>query len=349
MAETPPKSSPVFRLEAASDSPAAELDEQYRGRLCQLVEREMNRRFRRKEDPEDVVQSAFRTFYRRNALGEFQIDSSVDLWRLLETITRRKILKHVEKLGAGKRDPRREECMEGDDLRGQGPTPEEAAIAADLVEKTLAGLDETYMQVLHLRLKNCTEEEIAAALGCNRAFVRTRLNHLRERLQRLSDDDPRKPMEPGDLLRQCLAAPASDYLRGLGPGAVYPWPTGFAADSPAERTAADMTLSELFQCPDSPLGLLIAVKRCARRLMGPGASDRKMDFPVRPRIEVHQLVYFASIAAAMVRGERISKSSSEALRVACERLAADAQVDEWLRRLFETAQERFSGQGSAEE
>ena len=72
--------------------------EQYRARLCQLVEREMNRRFRRKEDPEDVVQSAFRTFYRRNAKGEFHIDSSVDLWRLLETITRHKILKHVEKL-----------------------------------------------------------------------------------------------------------------------------------------------------------------------------------------------------------------------------------------------------------
>ena len=52
-----------------------------------------------------MVQSAFRTFYRRNAQGEFHIDSSVDLWRLLETITRHKILKHVEKLGAGKRDP----------------------------------------------------------------------------------------------------------------------------------------------------------------------------------------------------------------------------------------------------
>ena len=54
--------------------------QQYRARLCQLVEREMNRRFRRKEDPEDVVQSAFRTFYRHNAKGEFRIDSSVDLW-----------------------------------------------------------------------------------------------------------------------------------------------------------------------------------------------------------------------------------------------------------------------------
>ena len=97
-------------------SAASKLTEQYRARLCQLVEREMNSRFRRKEDPEDVVQSAFRTFYRRNALGEFHIDSSVDLWRLLETITWHKMLKHVEKLSAGKRDPKREEYPEGDDL-----------------------------------------------------------------------------------------------------------------------------------------------------------------------------------------------------------------------------------------
>ncbi len=148
----------------------------------------MNRRFRRKEDPEEVVQSAFRTFYRRNAKGEFRIDSSVDLWRLLETIARHKILKHVEKLGAGKRNPKREEYTQGDDLPAQAPTPEEAAMAANLLETALAGLDESYVKVFHMRLQNCTEEEIAAKLGCTRSFVRTRLNRIRDRLQRLSDD-----------------------------------------------------------------------------------------------------------------------------------------------------------------
>ncbi len=192
MAETPPKSSLVSGLKADADRAASGLDEQYRARLCRLVEREMDRRFRRKEDPEDVVQSAFRTFYRRNALGEFHIDSSVDLWRLLETITRRNILKHVEKLGAGKRDPKHEEYPESDDLRGQAPTPEEAAIAADLMEKALAGLDETYVQALHLRLQNCTEDEIAARLGCTRSLVRNKLNRIRHRLERLLADNAGK-------------------------------------------------------------------------------------------------------------------------------------------------------------
>ena len=187
MTDTRSRKSVVRRLNAGSSSAANELDEQYRSRLCRLVEREMDRRFRRREDPEDVVQSAFRTFYRRNAKGEFRIDSSVDLWRLLETITRYKILKHVEKLGAGKRNPRREEYPDGDGLHGKAPTPEEAAVAADLMEKALTGLDETYVKVFHLRLANCTEEEIAAKLDCTRAFVRTKLSRIRDRLERLSE------------------------------------------------------------------------------------------------------------------------------------------------------------------
>ncbi len=188
MTDSQHQDSIAARLRANGDAAAPKLDAQYRARLCRLVEREMNRRFRRKEDPEDVVQSAFRTFYRRNAKGEFHIDSSVDLWRLLETITRHKMLKHAEKLGAQKRDPKREEYPEGDDLRGRVPTPEEAAIAADLMEEALAGLDVTYVKALHMRLQKCTEEEIAANLGCTRSFVRTKLNRIRDRLERLSAD-----------------------------------------------------------------------------------------------------------------------------------------------------------------
>ena len=132
----------------------------------------------------------------------------------------------------------------------------------------------------------------------------------------------------GDMLRRCLAAPASEYLRGLGQS------PDFAADSPLQCAAAAMTLGELFQCADPPLGLLIAVKRGARRLLGPGTSSMTAD--------VHHFIYFASIAAAMVRhGQRISKSSPEELRSTWQRLAAESYPDNWLRRLFATAQERF--------
>jgi RNA polymerase sigma factor (sigma-70 family) len=116
-----------------------------------------------------------------------QISRAIYLWRLLETITRRKFLKHVDKLGARKQTPKREGYPEGDDLRGEAS--EEAAIAADLMEAVLTGLDETYLAIFQKRLENCSEEEIAAKLGCTRKRVRARLNRIRARLGILLIDE----------------------------------------------------------------------------------------------------------------------------------------------------------------
>ena len=88
-----------------------------------------------------------------------------------------------------------------------------------------------------------------------------------------------------------------------------------------------MTLGQLFGAARPPLGLLIALKRHARRLTGSGASD----VPA----EVHRCVYFASIAVAMVdHGERISKSDPEVLRAAFEQLAAETWIEDRLRGLL---------------
>jgi RNA polymerase sigma factor (sigma-70 family) len=175
----------IKRLNASASSAANQLDEQYRSHLCRLVEKEMNKRFKRREDPEDVVQSAFRTFYRRMAKGEFHIDTSADLWLLLETITLHKLLNHIAKQKARRRNADAEEYPEVSKFCSREPTPEEAALAADLMEKALEGLDEIAIQVFHLRLQNCTEEEIAVRLDCTRSAVRTKLNHLRHQLKYL--------------------------------------------------------------------------------------------------------------------------------------------------------------------
>ena len=149
-------------------------------------------------------------------------------------------------------------------------------------------------------------------------------------------EDNWQPAELADLLRCYLKMPVSEYFNGLGQSAK------FAADSPSEHVAVGMTLGELFQCAALPLGLLIAVKKRARRLMNPGASDLP--------IEVHRMIYFASIAAALVRhGEQISKSSAEVLRAAWEPLAVESSVDEGLRRLFMSARERLSDRNQGQQ
>lgn len=128
----------------------------------------------------------------------------------------------------------------------------------------------------------------------------------------------------GELQQDCLAMAVGSYLGRPLIGGISPT---FSADSPSEYAAVSMSLGELFRVVDAPLGLLIAVKRHARRMTKPGGSD----LPA----EVHRCIYFVSIAAAMVRhGERISKSNSDMLMAAFDQLAAKPWIEPWLRRLL---------------
>jgi hypothetical protein len=67
---------------SGNDSLAERLDHMFRERLCRLVEREMNARYRCREDAEDVVQSVFRTFFCQAASGKFEFHHQGALWNL---------------------------------------------------------------------------------------------------------------------------------------------------------------------------------------------------------------------------------------------------------------------------
>jgi len=189
MSESPSESGFVNRVNRGTESVAAEVDHRYRQELCRLVEREMNRCLRSREDPEDVVQTVFRTYFRRAALGEFHIKRCSELWALLAKITRRKILKRIEYHQAEKRTWNAEERLVAETRYAREPGAEDAAIAADLMRKILQGLEASYGEVFRLRLRGCTEHEIADQLKCTRAAVRYKMDRLRERLSALSKSD----------------------------------------------------------------------------------------------------------------------------------------------------------------
>src|SRR2546422_11584999 len=70
---------------------ASEFWHQYGAHLHQIAQRHLAQGLRRRVGPEDVVQSACRTFLRRAKGGEFRLDDSEGLWRLLCAITLTKI------------------------------------------------------------------------------------------------------------------------------------------------------------------------------------------------------------------------------------------------------------------
>jgi RNA polymerase sigma-70 factor, ECF subfamily len=173
------------RVSRGSPSAAAELDRRYRQRLCRFVQQAFDSAFRRREDPEDVVQTVLRTYFRHAAQGKFQIADSSDLWALLAKITRRKILKHADYHRAAKRRMDIETILPVNLHAKFDPEPADALIAAELVQKTLQGLSPRAGDVFQLRIAGCTEREIATELAYTRAEVRLHLKRIRERLSQL--------------------------------------------------------------------------------------------------------------------------------------------------------------------
>jgi RNA polymerase sigma-70 factor (ECF subfamily) len=175
----------VGRLRDGDDLDADALFSLYAERLTRVAERHLSNKLAGRIDREDVVQSVFRTFFRRSAAGEFRIDTTAQLWRLLVTITLRKVAASARYHTAAARDVAAED---GGDFRlseaaAREPGPEEAATLVDQIEALLRGLPPLYCQVLDLRLQGCGSVETAERLGVSRQTVFRALRLLQERLE----------------------------------------------------------------------------------------------------------------------------------------------------------------------
>jgi DNA-directed RNA polymerase specialized sigma24 family protein len=126
--------------------------------------------------PEDLVVSAFHSFYRRAAAGLFPcLDDRHDLWKLLVTITGRKAAREYRR--------KRPEMTLGDaiDLMiAREPTPELAAELADQVRHRLSALpDDVQRSIALMKMEGFTNEEIASRQGCHVATVERKLKMIR--------------------------------------------------------------------------------------------------------------------------------------------------------------------------
>lgn len=171
-----------------------QLFERYAQRLARLAEQHLSRKLAGRLDAEDVVQSAFGTFFRRCAQGKFQIDSSAQIWKLLVEITVQKARAKGRFHTAGMRHVGAE-VPGGDDARlreaiAHEPGPEEAVALVDQIEALLRGLPPLCGPVLEMRLQGYRVSEIAPKLDVTRRTVQRALNRLQERLDEPASDGP---------------------------------------------------------------------------------------------------------------------------------------------------------------
>src|SRR5262245_39992286 len=112
--------------------------ERFTRRLIGLARRHLDARLQHKIDPEDVVQSAYKSFFLRYGEGALAAEGWDGLWGLLTLITLRKCADRVRYYRAECRDVNREAAAPaGEGLEpwreavGREPTPEEAAGLAE--------------------------------------------------------------------------------------------------------------------------------------------------------------------------------------------------------------------------
>jgi RNA polymerase sigma-70 factor (ECF subfamily) len=181
----------MVRLHSGDDAAAQELFGRFTHQLIALALRHIDAGLRHKVDPEDIVQSAFKSFFFRYRAGNLDVANWNSLWGLLTLIAVRKCAERVAYHKAERRDASREvHSPAGDEAApfavplGREPTPLEAAMLSETVEHLFAGLDEEERPILELSLQGYTTREIGERLGRAERTVRLLREGVRHRLER---------------------------------------------------------------------------------------------------------------------------------------------------------------------
>jgi RNA polymerase sigma-70 factor, ECF subfamily len=166
-------------------------------RLYALAQSRLNNAVRDKVDPEDVVQSAFRSFFclARQADGDdrrFDVRNWDGLWAVLVLIAVRKCRRQWRLFHGAGRDVQREQALAASDSSASGweavdrePLPEEAVALGDMVEQLLKRLVSRDRVVLEKRLQGHNIEEIVAETGRSERAVYRVLAEARQHLRDL--------------------------------------------------------------------------------------------------------------------------------------------------------------------
>jgi RNA polymerase sigma factor (sigma-70 family) len=190
----------VAQWRQGNQEAAGELFHRFAEKLIALAASRLSEKLARRLDPEDVVQSAYRSFFVGARDGRYVLERSGDLWRLLVQITLHKLYRQAERHTTKKRGLNKERVVAEDtsqagvqaQAESPDPSPLEAAALADEVEHVIGQLEPQHRPILELRLQGYKLEEIAAEQGCSERTVRRVLESVRH----LLEQDRESPQAP---------------------------------------------------------------------------------------------------------------------------------------------------------
>lgn len=182
------------RVRAGDAEAAAELVRQYEPEIKRIIRVRMtDARIRRTVDSMDVCQSVMANFFVRVAAGQFDLDDPAQLLRLLLRMTQNKVLDHVRRQHAERRDRRREEGG-GDEALAQVPgheaTPSQVVAGRELLEEVRKRLTPEERYLAQERDRGREWADLAAELGKAAEALRKQLARGIDRAARELGLDP---------------------------------------------------------------------------------------------------------------------------------------------------------------
>jgi RNA polymerase sigma-70 factor (ECF subfamily) len=178
----------VERLRGGDEVAARAVYERFAVPLLRLTRAQLRDGLAAREDAEDVVQSVYRSFFRRFDRGEYHVEQWHDVWSLLSTISIRKCSNRRRYHGAERRAPGRETALERAEPLATDPTPEQAALLAETVERLLLRFPPPERAIVELSLQGFTVKEIGVRLGRAERSIYHIREHVRQWLVHQAGD-----------------------------------------------------------------------------------------------------------------------------------------------------------------
>ncbi|MCA9138659.1 MAG: sigma-70 family RNA polymerase sigma factor [Planctomycetales bacterium] len=171
----------LVRFQAGDEDAATALYTRYAKQLLSLANRNAGEALGPRVDPEDIVQSIFRTFFRRAAQGHYQVPDGEELWKLLLIIALNKVRTVAVHHRAQKRSAAKTQSIGSYDV---GEFHDSYELLRITIDEVLDELPVEHQQIVRDRIDGHEIVSIAERNDASRRSVERILQGFRQRLRK---------------------------------------------------------------------------------------------------------------------------------------------------------------------
>ena len=184
----------LSRFRRGEEDAATAIYLRYAKRLWLLARAQSGKDLLVRVDPEDVVQSVFRTFFRRASEGYYAIPDGEELWKLFLVIALNKVRELGEFHRAAKRDVGHTTAIDRlDEYAGLPQTSDEQAygVLRMTIDELLGEMSDGQRRMVMMRIEGHGIDEIAQTTRRAKRSVERVLQRFRSRLGETLREDER--------------------------------------------------------------------------------------------------------------------------------------------------------------